>query len=327
MTVAGRGARRRRVASARSAQAAARLPGGHAARCHAGHRPRGRRCHRSWSRWAVRHDAVQETRRPDRPRRRGQPRLRRRLCHLDPHGAGPGAGRRGRRRAAARRPAGVTRRHDRARWWPAHAVTPSVSARTTTGSATRCGSIGSMFETLAGLHGDKAVWKLVDADRRRRARQRSPGGIPRDVDTWDDYRGPARGRPMSEPDVGRGGPPAVRRPRLPRRRGHGHRGLPHPAPGAAAAARGRARRRQDRRRAGAREGTRRAPGPAPVLRGPHRERGALRLEPPAPAARHPDRRVAARADRRGRPVQRGVPRRATDPALHPLRRAARRRCC
>ena len=45
----------------------------------------------------------------------------------------------------------------------------------------------SMFETLAALHGDKAVWKLVDADRDV-ARVRVAGGIPRDVDTWDDYR-------------------------------------------------------------------------------------------------------------------------------------------
>ncbi len=45
----------------------------------------------------------------------------------------------------------------------------------------------SMFGTLAGLHGDKAVWKLVDADRNV-ARVRVQGGIPRDVDTWDDYQ-------------------------------------------------------------------------------------------------------------------------------------------
>ena len=44
----------------------------------------------------------------------------------------------------------------------------------------------SMFETLAGLHGDKAVWKLVDADRDV-ARIRVEGDNPRDVDTWDDY--------------------------------------------------------------------------------------------------------------------------------------------
>jgi molybdenum cofactor cytidylyltransferase len=43
-----------------------------------------------------------------------------------------------------------------------------------------------MFETLAGLHGDKAVWKLVDADHDV-ARIRVEGDTPRDVDTWDDY--------------------------------------------------------------------------------------------------------------------------------------------
>ena len=45
----------------------------------------------------------------------------------------------------------------------------------------------SMFETLAGLHGDKAVWKLVDADRDV-ARIRVEGDNPRDVDTWNDYQ-------------------------------------------------------------------------------------------------------------------------------------------
>ncbi|HSF97165.1 MAG TPA: nucleotidyltransferase family protein [Ornithinibacter sp.] len=45
----------------------------------------------------------------------------------------------------------------------------------------------SMFETLAGLHGDKAVWKLVDADRDV-AHIWVEGGTPRDVDTWDDYQ-------------------------------------------------------------------------------------------------------------------------------------------
>jgi molybdenum cofactor cytidylyltransferase len=43
-----------------------------------------------------------------------------------------------------------------------------------------------MFDTLAGLHGDKAVWKLVDAGRDL-ARVRLAGTVPRDVDTWDDY--------------------------------------------------------------------------------------------------------------------------------------------
>lgn len=45
----------------------------------------------------------------------------------------------------------------------------------------------SMFETLTGLHGDKAVWRLVDADRDV-VRIPVGGAVPRDVDTWDDYR-------------------------------------------------------------------------------------------------------------------------------------------
>ena len=217
-------------------------------------------------------------------------------AHLDPHGPGPACsddadG----RRAPARRPAGRHRRRRSRRWWPAPAGTPSASARTTTGSATRCGSIGACSTTLAGLHGDKAVWKLVDADDdvvagpgrgRRPARRRHLGRLP----------GPARGA-TDERDLSSA--EEVRR----RFDEHGYLADEGMATavfltlraGAAAAARGRAGRRQDRRRAGAREGARRAAGAAPVLRGADRERGALRLEPPAPAAGDPDRRVAARS--------------------------------
>ena len=59
----------------------------------------------------------------------------------------------------------------------------------------------------------------------------------------------------------------------------------------------------------------RSAGPAAVLRGADRERGALRLELPAAAVGDPAGRVAARADHRGRPLQRGVPGRAAHPAL------------
>jgi molybdenum cofactor cytidylyltransferase len=51
----------------------------------------------------------------------------------------------------------------------------------------------SMFDTLRGLHGDKAVWRLVDAGGAADApgadvvRVPVPGPVPRDVDTWDDY--------------------------------------------------------------------------------------------------------------------------------------------
>jgi molybdenum cofactor cytidylyltransferase len=45
------------------------------------------------------------------------------------------------------------------------------------------------FPALRPLHGDKAVWKVLDAepeDRVGRIRVARP--LPRDVDTWDDYR-------------------------------------------------------------------------------------------------------------------------------------------
>jgi len=45
----------------------------------------------------------------------------------------------------------------------------------------------SMFDVLEGLHGDKAVWKLVDAGDDV-VRVRVDGTIPPDVDTWDDYQ-------------------------------------------------------------------------------------------------------------------------------------------
>jgi molybdenum cofactor cytidylyltransferase len=44
-----------------------------------------------------------------------------------------------------------------------------------------------MFGVLAELHGDKAVWKLVEAGEDV-VRVPLAGRIPRDVDTWADYR-------------------------------------------------------------------------------------------------------------------------------------------
>ena len=43
------------------------------------------------------------------------------------------------------------------------------------------------FASLRALHDDKAVWKLVD-DPKRVTRIPVPRRLPRDVDTWDDYR-------------------------------------------------------------------------------------------------------------------------------------------
>jgi len=44
-----------------------------------------------------------------------------------------------------------------------------------------------LFETLRGLHGDKAVWKLVAAAGDDVARVPVVGPVPIDVDTWADY--------------------------------------------------------------------------------------------------------------------------------------------
>jgi molybdenum cofactor cytidylyltransferase len=59
----------------------------------------------------------------------------------------------------------------------------------------RDGSIGhpfvfsnAAFETLRRLHGDKAVWKIVDREPQSKvARIPIDVDLPRDVDTWDDY--------------------------------------------------------------------------------------------------------------------------------------------
>jgi molybdenum cofactor cytidylyltransferase len=44
------------------------------------------------------------------------------------------------------------------------------------------------FASLRGLAGDKAVWKLIDRHPERVTRIQVPRRLPRDVDTWDDYR-------------------------------------------------------------------------------------------------------------------------------------------
>jgi molybdenum cofactor cytidylyltransferase len=44
-----------------------------------------------------------------------------------------------------------------------------------------------LFATLRGLHGDKAVWKLVAASGDDVAKVPVAGPVPIDVDTWADY--------------------------------------------------------------------------------------------------------------------------------------------
>jgi molybdenum cofactor cytidylyltransferase len=45
----------------------------------------------------------------------------------------------------------------------------------------------ALFGELAGLHGDKAVWKLLDRHATQVAEVPVSGPVPRDVDTWADY--------------------------------------------------------------------------------------------------------------------------------------------
>ncbi len=45
----------------------------------------------------------------------------------------------------------------------------------------------SVFEDLAALQGDKAVWKLLESGRYTVQELTRPGDVPLDVDTWEDY--------------------------------------------------------------------------------------------------------------------------------------------
>jgi molybdenum cofactor cytidylyltransferase len=44
-----------------------------------------------------------------------------------------------------------------------------------------------LFAELAALHGDKAVWKLLDRRGDAVVDVPVPGPVPLDVDTWADY--------------------------------------------------------------------------------------------------------------------------------------------
>jgi molybdenum cofactor cytidylyltransferase len=45
-----------------------------------------------------------------------------------------------------------------------------------------------VFGELSQLHGDKAVWKLVQSGQHQVGELAVDGPVPLDVDTWDDYR-------------------------------------------------------------------------------------------------------------------------------------------
>jgi molybdenum cofactor cytidylyltransferase len=55
----------------------------------------------------------------------------------------------------------------------------------------------SMFGELADLHGDKAVWKLLERYAADVADVPVTGPIPTDVDTWEDYRAVLAASPSS----------------------------------------------------------------------------------------------------------------------------------
>jgi molybdenum cofactor cytidylyltransferase len=57
----------------------------------------------------------------------------------------------------------------------------------------------SMFGELAGMHGDKAVWKLLERHADDVAEIPIPGPVPRDVNTWDDYEAVRPAVPGSAP--------------------------------------------------------------------------------------------------------------------------------
>jgi molybdenum cofactor cytidylyltransferase len=44
-----------------------------------------------------------------------------------------------------------------------------------------------LFPELADVHGDKAVWKLIEQRAADVAEVKVPGTVPPDVDTWEDY--------------------------------------------------------------------------------------------------------------------------------------------
>ena len=102
------------------------------------------------------------------------------MAALDPRGR--------RARAAARRPA---RRHAPrrcARCWTAAATRQLAVCRYEDGRGHPFAFGRAAFGDLAALHGDKAVWQLLErAGRPAWSRCPSPGRCPRDVDTWADY--------------------------------------------------------------------------------------------------------------------------------------------
>lgn len=64
---------------------------------------------------------------------------------------------------------------------------PMAVCRYTDGRGHPLAFSGEMFGALTELHGDKAVWKLMDRLGDQVVEVPVDGPVPRDVDTWEDY--------------------------------------------------------------------------------------------------------------------------------------------
>ena len=84
---------------------------------------------------------------------------------------------------------GVDASRDRPRGGrPGASTAPGRRSRTTAASpGTRSCSRAGAFAALRELHGDKAVWKLIERHPEQVDRIAVDRPLPRDVDTWEDY--------------------------------------------------------------------------------------------------------------------------------------------
>ena len=91
-------------------------------------------------------------------------------------------------RAAARRPARRAGRDGGRAARPARGGAPLAACRYDDGRGHPLLFARSMFAELAELHGDKAVWKLLERYAAQVVDVPVAGPVPLDVDTWADYR-------------------------------------------------------------------------------------------------------------------------------------------
>ncbi len=90
---------------------------------------------------------------------------------------------------------GVTRGDGRRAARRRAATRRSRSAATTTAAGHPIAFGAGVFAALAGLHGDKGVWRLLDQRGGDVVEVPIAGPVPRDVDTAEDYEAVLAGRP------------------------------------------------------------------------------------------------------------------------------------